>query len=180
MLRSCCFLMDRHTLLHRFRYITSLASLAYTFTTLHAIQYSMRDHDDSFDDIHDNNNNTVNTTSTQATALSAQTPQDNDSTNPSAASASTYDTPTTTSMSETIEKTSGRWTDNEIRLLLDYVEEQCTLTTARGLNLKKSDFNKARTTVKSKDASQCHYKWAHVCISSFDKRFFTYPGFPPL
>ena len=146
-LTACFFLMDGHTLLHHFRYIISLASLAYTFTILHAIQYSMRDHNDI--------NNTT-----------AQTPQDYDSTNPSASTYDTVDTPTNTSMSETIEKSSGWWTENKVKLLLDYVEENCTLTTARGLNLKKSEFNKARTTVKSKDASQCHYKWGHVCIFS--------------
>lgn len=134
--------MDRHTLLDRFRSITSLASLAYTFTILHTIQYSMRDHD--------NNNNTT-----------AQTPQDNDSTNQST---SMYDSPATTSMSETIEKSSasGRWTDDEVKLLLEFVEANCTLTTARGLNLKKSEFSKARTMVKSKDSTQCHYKWGRV------------------
>ena len=36
--------------------------------------------------------------------------------------------------------------------------------TVRCLNLKKSEFNKAHTVVKSKDANQCHYKWGHVCI----------------
>ena len=142
----------RHTLLQRFHHIISLASLAYTFTTLHAIQYSMRDHD--------YNNNTT-----------AQTQQHYDSTNHSA---STYDTPTTTSTSGTIEKSTGnnRWTENEVKLLLDYVEENCTLTTARGLNLKKSEFNKAREMVKSKDAGQCHYKWGHVrIIITIDKSF---------
>ena len=138
----------RHTLLQRFHQIISLASLAYTFTTLHTIQYSMRDHD--------YNNNT------------AQTQQDHNSMN---LSASTYDTPPTTGTSETIEKSTGssRWTETEIKLLLDYVEENCTLTTARGLNLKKSEFNKAREIVKSKDTSQCHYKWSHVCIILIDK-----------
>ena len=78
---------------------------------------------------------------------------------------STHDTqPTTTSTSESIKKTSSQWTDNEITLLLNYVESNCTLTTAKGLTLKKSEFNKACATVKSKDATQCHYKWGQVCV----------------
>ena len=131
--------MDGHTLIQHFRHIISFASLAYTFTTLHTIQYSMRDHCDD--------NNT--------------TAQDHNSTNFSASS-STQDTPASVSTSENIEKTSGRWTESEIALLLDYVEANCVLMTARGLSLKKSEFNKARATVKSKDAAQCHYKWGHV------------------
>jgi hypothetical protein len=97
-----------------------------------------------------------------------QSPQlDHDSTHPSASSSTANDTPATTSTSENLDKTSGRWTENEIKLLLDYVEENCTLTTARGLNLKKSEFNQAHATVKSKDANQCHYKWGHVHILFF-------------
>ena len=42
----CFSLMERSSLIQRFRYIISLASLAYTFTILHTIQYSMQDHDD--------------------------------------------------------------------------------------------------------------------------------------
>ena len=151
MLHPCFSLMDKHTLLHRFRNIVSLASLTYTFTALHTIQYSMRDHD----------NNNAGLGATQASST-AQTPlgQDYDSANHTL---STHDTPTTTSISETAEK-SGRWTENKIRLLLKYVEKNCTLTTARGLSLKKSEFNKARAIVKSKDSGQCHYKWGHVRI----------------
>jgi hypothetical protein len=48
--------------------------------------------------------------------------------------------------------------------MFNYVKENCILTTARGLNIKKSEFDKARDTVKSKDAAQCHYKWGHVDI----------------
>ena len=98
----------------------------------------------------------------------AQTQQDHNSTN---LSASTYDTPPTTSTSETIEKStdSGQWTETAIKLLLDYVKENCTLTTAQGLNPKKSEFNKAHEIVKLKDMSQCHYKWGHVCIILIDK-----------
>jgi len=139
--------MDQDSLLQRFRYVLSLASLAYTFTILHTIQYSMRDHNI------DNNNNTTTSTG----------PEDYDSTNFSASS-TTHDTPTTTNTSENIEKTNSRWTENEVNLLLEYVEANCILTTARGLNMKKSEFNKARAMVKSKDASQCHYKWGHVSV----------------
>ena len=57
---------------------------------------------------------------------------------------------------------SGQWTDNEVKLLLDFVERNCTLMTTQGTNLMKSDFNKAHTLVKLNDASQCHYKWRHV------------------
>jgi len=99
------------------------------------------------------------------------TTQDHDPSNHSA-STSTHNTqPATTSTSESIKKTSGRWTDNEIKLLLDYVESNCTLTTARGLTLKKSEFNKAHATVKSKDAMQCHYKWGQVRILIINARF---------
>jgi hypothetical protein len=146
--------MDERTLIQHFRHIISFASLAYTFTTLHTIQYSMRN-------LSDNNDTT------------AQTTEDHDSTNFSASS-STHDTPAIIS-TENIEKTnasaSGRWTENEISLLLDYVEANCVLKTARGLSLKKSEFNKARATVKSKDAGQCHYKWGHVRIFVINKCF---------
>ena len=84
--------LDRHTLLKRFRYITLIASLAYTFTVLHTIQYSMQDHDD--------NNNTT-----------TQIPQDHDSSQ----ATSTYDSPATTgtSMLKTtdFEKNSSQWTE---------------------------------------------------------------------
>ena len=140
----------RHTLLQRFHQIISLASLAYTFTTLHTIEYSMQDHN--------YNNNT------------AQTQQDHNSTN---LSAFTHDTPPTTGTSETIKKSTGssQWTENEIKLLLDYVKENCTLMTAQCLNLKKLEFNKAHEIVKLKDVSQCYYKWSHVCIILINKIF---------
>lgn len=150
-LRSCFSLMDRHTLLQRFRYITSLASLSYTFTALHTIQYAMRDH---------NNDNTT-TTMTEPPQL-----LDLDSTTPSTStSTANHNTLATTSTTKNLDKTSSsRWTESEINLLLDYVEGHCILTTARGLNLKKAEFTKARTTVGSKDANQCHYKWGNVRI----------------
>jgi hypothetical protein len=68
-----------------------------------------------------------------------------------------------TSQASSSEKTS-HWTDHEITLLLDYIEASCVLNTTRGLTLKKSEFNKAHNTVKSKDPSQCHYKWGHVRV----------------
>jgi hypothetical protein len=65
-------------------------------------------------------------------------------------------------------KASTRWTDQEINLLLDYVEANCTLNpSSSGFSLKKTHFNKARDTVKTKDASKCHYKWNHVRIFFF-------------
>lgn len=97
----------------------SLASLACTFTTLHMIQYSMRDH----------NNNNNNNTSTG--------PQNHDLIDLSA-SASNYDTPNTTSISKNTKKTNSWWTENKINLLLDYIEANCILTTAWGTNMKKS------------------------------------------
>jgi hypothetical protein len=133
----------------RFRYIVSLASLAYTFTVLHAIQYSMDDH-------HDDGSTTQN-------------PQDHDSTNHSTLS-STNDTLATTSVVETAEKSSKQWTEHEIDLLLQYVEQNCVLTTPRGLNLKKTDFNRASNMIKTKDAGQCKYKWGSVSIFIIDKR----------
>ena len=142
--------MDKDLLLQYFCYITSLSSLAYTFTALHTIQYAMQDHDDN------------DTTTTQ----------DYDPDHSQAASTFTHDSqPATTSTSESMKKSSGWWTDNEVKLLLDYIESNCTLTTTRGLTLKKSEFNKARATVKLKDANQCHYKWGRVCISIINNGF---------
>ena len=129
--------MDSQSL---FRQIISLASLAYTFTSIHAIQYSMQAN--SMDSNDDDLTLRFASTSTHG-APQAQAA--------AAASAS--------------EKTSGRWTDSEVHLLLDYVEANCILTTPRGLNLKKTDFKKAHDMVKSKDAAQCHYKWGHVRTS---------------
>jgi hypothetical protein len=143
--------MNQDTLLQCFCYIASLASLAYTFTTLHTLQYSMRNHDN-------NNNNTTG-------------PQDHDSINLSASS-STHNTPPTTSTLENIEKTNSRWTENEVNLLLDYVEANCILTTARGLNMKKSEFNRARVMVKTKDATQCHSKWGRVSVFAIDENLY--------
>ena len=63
---------------------------------------------------------------------------------------STNDTLATPSTAGSAEKTGGRWNDQEINLLLNYVEQNCTLMTSRGTNLKKSDFNKAHDTVNRK------------------------------
>lgn len=140
--------MDAHTLIRQFRHIVSLTSLACVFSGIHTIQYSLLDHD--MDDIEDRNL------------------QENDSTSHSGFT-STPDTSNPADTSSNSGKASGCWTDQEITLLLDYVEAHCSLNTSRGLNLKKTQFNKARDTVKSKDASQCHYKWGHVHISIIDE-----------
>jgi len=60
--------------------------------------------------------------------------------------------------------TSGRWSPDEIQLLLDYVEANCVFTAAKGINLKKSEFKGAHDVVKTKTATQCHYKWGHVSV----------------
>ena len=129
------------SLVQRFRSIVCLASLTYTFTVLHAIQYSMQNHD--------------------STTQNPQEP-DSESTHYSALS-STHDTLATSSSAGTSEKTS-RWTDQEISLLLDYVEQNSLLNTRRGINLKKAEFTKASIMIKSKDRGQCQYKWGHVGI----------------
>jgi hypothetical protein len=99
----------------------------------------------------------------------AQNPQDHDSTHHSTLS-STNDTLATTSVVETAEKSSKQWTEHEIDLLLQYVEQNCILTTPRGLNLKKTDFNRASNMIKTKDAGQCKYKWGSVSIFIIDKK----------
>jgi hypothetical protein len=123
--------MDAQQRLVQFRLIVSLASLAYVFSAIHAIQYSaLQVDDDSGSDSDMDENNTVNT----------EDPAD------------------------TSGKTSGRWTDQEISLLLDYIEAKGLLNTTRGLTLKKAQFTQAHEFVKSKDAMQCQYKWGHVRI----------------
>ena len=110
----------------------------------------MQDHDDN------------NTTTTQ----------DYDPDHFQAASTSTHNTqPATTSTSENMKKSGGQWTDNKVKLLLNYVESNCTLTTVRGLTLKKLEFNKAHATIKLKDANQCHYKWGQVHIFIINNSF---------
>lgn len=70
--------------------------------------------------------------------------------------------PVSTSTSESI-KTTGRWTDDEIRLLLDYVESNFTFTSAGGSSLGRDSFKNAHA-LKTKDSNQCQYKWRQVCI----------------
>ena len=142
--------MEGPSLVQQFRFIVSLASLAYTFTVLHTLQYTMRNQRNQDD----------STTGTQA-----QNQQDHDSN-----LSSTNDT---TNTSGTSEKNDGRWTEQEIYLLLNYIEQNSILTTARGLNLKKSEFNNARNMIKSKDASQCHYKWGKVSILLINDLMYT-------
>jgi hypothetical protein len=139
--------MDEHrSLIQRFRNIVSVASLAYIYTSLHTIQYSMQHHSEAAE--------SDDETATASGAGCATGTQNSPS--------SMHDTLAETSTATGTEKKSTRWTTDEINLLLDYIEANCVLTTARGLILKKSQFNKARDTVKTKDASQCHYKWGHV------------------
>ena len=139
-----------HTLVQQFRHVVSLASLAYIFSGIHAIEYSSVDYDMDSVDTEDHNHSTSHSGFT-----------------------STPDTSNPADTASSSGKASGRWTDQEITLLLDYVEAHCNLNTARGLNLKKTEFNKAHDTVKSKDASQCHYKWGHVCIYTIYKVYLT-------
>ena len=96
------------------------------------------------------------------TGTQAQNQQDHDSTLSS-----------TTNASGTSEKNNGRWTEQEIQLLLDYIEQNLILTTARGLNLKKYEFNNARNMIKLKDASQCHYEWGKVSILLINNLVYT-------
>jgi hypothetical protein len=125
---------------HSFRQILSLASIAYTFTALHTIQYAMSAHDDD---------NTTTPQDATDNNTSAQIPPDNASIAASSNNASS----------------TSRWNHEEIQLLLDYVEANCTLTSSKGINLKKSEFSQAHNTVKTKTATQCHYKWGSCkCI----------------
>ena len=141
----CSFLIETNTLMRHFRNVVSLASLAYIFSGIHAIQYSLLQleaaSDYNMDDSDTGNNN-------------------HNLQEPGNASSSHTSNPADTSSNSW--KASGCWTDQETSLLLDYVEAHCPLNTSRGLNLKKTHFNKAREVVKSKDASQCYYKWGHV------------------
>ena len=89
----CFSLMDRPSIVQCFHSLVFLASLAYTITILHTIQYSMLNHDDS---------------------TTTQNPQDHDLTHYSALS-STNDTMATPSTAGSAEKTGGRWNDQEIK-----------------------------------------------------------------
>ena len=127
----------RRALIRNFRQILSIASVAYTFTSLHTLQYAMRSHEDDNpvpDNTIDNSTMTQNTPDDASITASSNVPS------------------------------SGRWSSDEIWLLLAYVEANCVFTAAKGINLKKSEFNKARETVKTKTAGQCHYKWGHVSV----------------
>lgn len=140
--------------MQQFRHVVSLASLAYIFSGIHALQYSLLDSDTDYDM---NDNNLTNLQQDASTSQSDFTSfHDTHTSNPANISSSSG-------------KTSGRWTDQEIALLLDYVEAHCPFNSAKGVNLKKTHFNKARDTIKSKDAAQCHYKWNNVCISAIYK-----------
>ena len=130
--------MDAHTLIQQSHHIVSLASLACVFSGIHTIQYSLLDHD--MDDIEDHNL------------------QENDSTSHSGFT-STPDTSNPANTSSNSGKASGHWTDQEITLLLDHVEAHCSLNTLRGLNLKKTQFNKAHDTVKAKDSKLSVLRW---------------------
>jgi len=132
---TCVSLLDERSsdgllLIWHFRQIISLTSLAYIFTTIHAIQYSMRDHVDDMDSL--NPQGVADSTESHYSASSAihNLPQT---------------ATTSTSNTESSERTSGRWTNNEIALLLEYVRENCVLTTTRGLNLKKNALTRLTT-----------------------------------
>jgi hypothetical protein len=159
--------MDTRTVLRQFRHVVSLASLAYIFSAVHAIQYSLLDYDFSlldgdYDmDDNDSDHNLQSTSRSDFTSTHDQA-HDTSESNPANISSSSGNL-----------KTNARWTDQEISLLLDYVEANCTLNpSSSGLSLKKSHFNKARDTVKTKDATKCHYKWSHVRIIYFSEGLF--------
>jgi len=139
----------RRSLRQHFNQILSLASIAYTFTTLHTIEYSMADHEGN--DI------------SQAALGNSTTAQ-----NPaSIAAASSNNIPTSSS--------GGRnWTTDEIWLLLGYVEANCVFTAAKGINLKKSEFTKASEVVKTRTAAQCHTKWGRVSGFVIEQNLITY------
>ena len=136
----------------QFCHIVSLASLAYIFSAIHAIQYSLLESD--YNTMDPNGEDPTHHTLQETAALTSYLDF----------TSSTPNTSNPANTSSSSGKASGHWTDQEITLLLNYVEAHCSLNTSRGLNLKKSQFNKARDTVKSKDASQCHYKWGHVHV----------------
>ena len=143
--------MDPHTLAKQFRHVVSLASLAFIFSSIHALQYSLLDYDATME-------NSENQTS----------PQDNASTSHlNFTSTPSHDTSTSNPADTSSSSVKGRWTDQEINQLLTYVEAHCPLNTSRGISLKKTHFNKAHTFIKTKDASQCEYKWGNVCISIY-------------
>ena len=140
--------MDSHTLAKQFRHVVSLASLAFIFSSIHAIQYSLldSDYDTSME-------NTENPTSSQD---NASTVHSNLTSTPSHNTSNSNPADTSSSSAK------GRWSDQEINQLLSYVEANCPLNTSWGINLKKTHFNQAHVSIKTKDASQCEYKWGNV------------------
>ena len=76
--------------------------------------------------------------------------------------ASNHDTPNTTSISKNTEKTNSWWTENKINLLLDYIEANCIFDD--GMRYQHEEI-KAWAIVKSKNATQCYYKWG--CVSFY-------------
>ena len=134
--------MDAHTLIRQFRQVVSLASLACVFSGIHTIQYSLLDHD-MMDD--------SNLQESDSASYSGFTSTPDTISNPA-------DTSNPGNTSSNSGKASGRWTDQEITLLLDYVETHCSLNTLRGLNLKKTQFNKVLNTdpSESERKSDCN------------------------
>ena len=127
-----------HSLMCQFCHVVSLASLAYIFSGIHALQYSLNQLDyDTMDDNHADNQLEENAPSTSHLDLTQ-----------AGASTPSHDTSYPVDAGNLKASANGCWTDQEITLLLDYVEANCSLS--RGLNLKKSQFNKACDTVKSK------------------------------
>jgi len=158
--------VDANTLLRlrQFHNVVSLASLAYIFSGIHAIQFSLRnlntdsdyDSDSESDSDMDTGDNTEDPTHPSHSRDAPHSDFTPTSSNPADISTST------SNPGKANASASGRWTDQEISLLLDYIEGNCPLTTSRGIGLKKTHFNKAHETIKSKGASQCHYKWKNV------------------
>ncbi len=143
--------MDPRILVQQFREIVSLASIAYTLTTLQVISAAINNPDslrlvEPIDDHYHNSDMETESVTGMSTA--------------STASATSNTTPPSAGTTE--QRTNRYWTHDEILLLLDHVEKCCTLTTARGTNLKASEFRQASTTIKTRTASQCHYKWGQV------------------
>jgi hypothetical protein len=143
----------RRSLQRHFHQILSLASIAYTFTTLQTIEHSL---EPSMAD-HEGNNTSALGNSTNSTTAQAH----------SQASTATSSTNNPSSIS------GGRnWTPDEIWLLLRFVEANCVFTAAKGINLKKSEFNKASEVVTTRTGAQCHTKWGRVSGFVIDKHFY--------
>ena len=130
--------MDTHTLMRQFCHIVSLASLAYIFSAIHAIQYSLLESD--YDTMDPNGEDPTHHTLQETAA----------STSYSDFTSSTPNTSNPANTSSSSGKASGRWTDQEITLLLNYVEAHCSLNTSRGLNLKKANSTKLVTRSSQK------------------------------